>query len=217
MSTFCNDTDLLLWEPNLLAEAALASQTLISGTADLVNTTLTIAAGDLLAAHVTADQVVVLAGTISGCFPIVSVDSSTTLTISILYEGTWPGDTAQTPSRIGSAVSLSYTVRSFYPQRRLVADLLRRAVGIDTRAGQAMPAILNPEVLRRANALGTLQMIHSALAAAADAPEVHQARADLYQRMYRRELRSCAVQLDLDGDSRVDTIRRPGILTFSRG
>ena len=33
--TFCTDTDLLPWEPNLLREASFASQTLLTGTGDL--------------------------------------------------------------------------------------------------------------------------------------------------------------------------------------
>jgi hypothetical protein len=215
--TFSTDSDLLLWEPSLLSEAAFMSQTLIAGTADLSNTTLTIAGGDLQTSHVQAEQVVVLGGSISGCFPIVSVDSATSMTISILYEGIWHDQATRTPSRVGSATALTFAVRTFYAQRRLVADLLRRSVGIETiEADVVPPAILNPDALRRANVLGTLQMIYSALAAAAAAPEVYQIRADLYERLYRRELSGCAVHLDTDADGRVDTIRRPGVITLRR-
>ena len=85
--TFSTDIDLLHWEPNILRDAAFASQTLISGTGDLSGTTFTLAAGSLATAHVTADQVIVLTGDISGCYPIVSVDSATQLTLSTLYDG----------------------------------------------------------------------------------------------------------------------------------
>jgi hypothetical protein len=217
MLTFSTDSDLLLWEPNLLSEASLMSQTLAAGTADLSNTTLSVVGANLLTSHVEPDQVVILSGSISGCFPIVSVDSALSMTISILYEGIWPDQATKTPSRVGSATALAFAVRTFYPQRRLVADLLRRAIGIDTIATDlAPPAVLNPESLRRASSLGTLQMIYSALAAAAEGPEVYQIRADLYQRLYRRELSACAVQIDLDNDGRVDVIRRPSVITLRR-
>ena len=45
MLTFCNDIDLLHWEPNILRDAAFASQTLISGTGDLAGSTFTIPSG----------------------------------------------------------------------------------------------------------------------------------------------------------------------------
>ena len=35
MTTYCTDVDLITWEPNVLKDAAFASQTLIAGTADL--------------------------------------------------------------------------------------------------------------------------------------------------------------------------------------
>jgi hypothetical protein len=215
--TFSTDSDLLLWEPNLLSDAAFMSQTLIAGTADLANTTLSIAGGNLLTSHVQPDQVVILGGTISGCFPIVSVDSASSMTISILYEGVWPDQATKTPSRVGSATALTFAVRTFYAQRRLVADLLRRAIGIETiPADVAPPVILNPDALRRASTLGTLQMIYSALAAAAEAPDVYQIRADLYQRLYRRELSATAVHLDTDADGHVDLIRRPNVIVLRR-
>src|SRR5690606_24802785 len=132
MSPFSTDADLLLWEPNLLSEAAFISQSLISGTADLAATTLTIAAGNLLTSHAQADQVVVPGGALRRRHPIVSVASATTLTLSIVYEGVWHDAQTKTPSRVGSAVGLSFAIRTFYPQRRLVADLLRRSVGLDS-------------------------------------------------------------------------------------
>jgi len=81
MTTFCTDIDLLHWEPNIFRDAAFASQMLLSGSADLAGTTLTIASGSLIDSHVPADSVVVLGGTIAGSYPIVSVDSATTCTI----------------------------------------------------------------------------------------------------------------------------------------
>ena len=219
MFPFCTDSDLIVWEPELLRQAAWMSQTLISGNGDLSNTTFTTAAGSFIASHVLPDHVMVLDGSITGCFPIISVDSATTMTISILYEGIWHDGGGKIPSRVGSAVSLNYAVRTFYAQRRIVGEMLLASVG-QSGADPATEAsrILNPEALRNANTLGTLHMIHSTLAAVADkaAQTLHQTRADLYRDLYRKELNRLTVLLDLDNDARLDTIRRPDRLQLRR-
>src|SRR5688500_17432910 len=100
---FCNDTDLLHWEPSIFKDAALASQTLISGTGDLSGTTFTLdSAGSLVTSHVAGGNVVVLTGTNLGSYPIVSVNSATQLTLSVLYDGLYPIGGAPVPSPVGS-------------------------------------------------------------------------------------------------------------------
>src|SRR3954468_10271705 len=86
MSPFCTDIDLLHWEPNICRDAAFASQTLMSGTADLAGTTLTISSGSFEDSNIEPGQVVVLSGAVTGSFPILSVDSATQLTVSVLYD-----------------------------------------------------------------------------------------------------------------------------------
>lgn len=217
MTLFCTDSDLLLWEPKLLSEAAIAGQTLIAGSCNLSGSTLTISSGSLTAAHVEAEQVVVLGGAISGCFPIVSIDSATAMTISILYEGLAPEANPKVPSGVGSGAGLTYAVRTFWAQRRVVSELLSQAIGLVPGTQEASTAVvMNPQALRRACALGTIHMIYSTLAAAAEAPEVYAARMDLYERLYRRELRNAVVQLDTDGDGRVDAVRRLNVVTLRR-
>lgn len=211
MSTYANDTDLLLWEPNLPADAAIASQTLLSGTADLSGTTLTIAAGSLIASHVEPDQVVALTGAIAGCYPIVAVDSATQMTISILYHGSWRDADPLVPSPVGNAAGVSFVIRSFYAQRRVISDLIDHL--IDLPAGATL---LNPDVLRRPCALGAIQMIYRTLAATVDAPDLYQIRADLYERLYRRELRNTVLHLDTEGGGRITEIRRLNVLRFVR-
>src|SRR5688572_14197966 len=134
---FCNDTDLLYWEPAIFKDAALASQTLISGTGDLSGTTFTVdAGGSLVTAHVVAGNVVVLTGTGLGSYPIVSVSSATQLTLSVLYDGLYPIGGAPVPSPVGTAIDIPFTVRTFSPQSRIVSDLLRGAAGVGPGSDQ---------------------------------------------------------------------------------
>jgi hypothetical protein len=216
---FCTDLDLLHWEPNILRDAAFASQTLISRTGDLAGTDFTIAAGSFVTAKVARDQVIVIDAPINGCFPITAINTATSLSLSILYDALIDEENdTRTAAGTTSATGVPYAVRTFWPQRVIVSELLSQAAGAgQSRDGEAPAAILDPTSLRRACALGTLQMIYSALAAAADEDEPHYAiRAELYERLFRRAMRSARVAIDLDADGEADVIRALNVLELRR-
>ena len=136
--TFCTDVDLLHWEPHLLTEAAFTSQTLISGTGDLAGTTFTCDAlvPSLIDRHVEPYHVLCLGpGGVTGCYPIVSVDGDDTLTVSVLYDRLYPvtGDPI-VPTPVGAAADVPFVVRTYWPQRRVVSDLLLQSAGVDPYA-----------------------------------------------------------------------------------
>ena len=213
--TFATDIDLLHWEPNILKDAAFASQTLLSGTGNLAGTVFTIASGSFTAAHVASDMAIVLSGSVAGTFPIVSVDSATQLTISTLYDGLFPTSGDAEASPIASANGLTYAIRTFWPQRRVVSELLLQAAGLDP-TDDAAGTIMNPQSLRRPCTLGTLQMIYSALAAAAQEPENLNVRAEMYERLNRRALRSVTLEIDANGDGEAEIARPLNVLCLQR-
>ena len=216
--TYCSDVDLLHWEPNVLREAAFASQTLLAGTGALAGTTFTIPAGSFADANVSAEHVIVLGGEVNGCFPIVEVTSGTQLTLSVLYDDL--SDPAEAdPSPVGTVASVPFTIRTFWPQRLIATEMLQQAAGAGAaRPGETPAAIVNPgSSVRRTCTLGTLQMIYSALAAAVgDDSEHYRVRADLYERLYRRAIRNTKVEIDLDGDGQADTARALNVLSLRR-
>ena len=59
-------------------------------------------------------------------------------------------------------------------------------------------------------------MIYNALAAAASDPASFITRADLYEKLYRRAIRSAHVELDLDGDGQAEVIRPLNVLQLAR-
>ena len=214
---YCTDVDLLHWEPDIFRDAAFASQLQLAGTGDLSGTAFTLDTGSLTDAHVMAHQVIVLSGTVAGSYPIVSIDGAAQLTLSVMYDGLYPESGPIVPGPVGTAIDLAYAVRTFWPQRQVVSDLLTRAAGIGPETGAAASAqIINTQALRRPCALGTLQMIYSALAAAAAEPAKFSARADLYERLYRRALAQTRLHLDLDGDGREDAVRLLSVLKLKR-
>lgn len=211
---YCSDTDLLRWEPTIFSEAAFASQTLLSSDCSLAGTTLTLTGpASFAASHVSAGHVVTISGTLDGGYPIVSIDSPTTATVSILHDGLDAALPLTAPINLAPA-ALHVAVRSFSPQRQIVSELLTWMCGI--RPGSSA-RVLNADVLRRPCALGTLHMIYNAMAAAAipDSADLV-VRAELYERLYRKSLRGIVVELDLDGDGRIDAQRQLRLVQFAR-
>jgi hypothetical protein len=216
---FCKDVDLLYWEPGVLKDATFASQVIAGGTGDLAGNLFTLSTGPAFTSQsVEAGQAMVLSGTIAGCYPIAEVISTIQLRITPLYAELFPeSGSPPAPLTVGTATGLTYAVRSFWAQRKVVSDLLSQAVGVvpGTEDEEAI-TILNPEALKTACVLGTLQMIYGALAAAADEPARFSARADLYERLYRRALAHVRVRLDLDGDGREDATRLLSVMELRR-
>jgi hypothetical protein len=213
--TFASDIDLLQWEPNIMSDAAGAAQTLVSGSGNLVDKVFTITSGgSLLEARVTDDHVIVLSGAISGSYAVFNVNGSAALTISVLYDQLdVAGPEEASPWVQGQANGLNFVIRTFWPQRKSVSERLLQAAGI-TPGSAGM--IVNPQVLRRPCALGTLQVIFSALASASESPASLTARAELYEKLYRRSLRGVVVEIDRNGDGVVDLKRPLGIVQLRR-
>jgi hypothetical protein len=207
MNPFCTDIDLLHWEPNICRDASFAAQTLMTGTANLAGTGVTISSGSFTDSHIEPGQVLVFSGTVAGSFPIFSVNSATTLTISVLYDKLF--DETPEASPVATATGLTFVIRTFWPQRQVVSEILQQAAGLipgDPRSANA--TILNPQSLKRPCVLGTLQLIYSALSAVSGAPAEYATRTALYERLYQRALRSALVEIDLNNDGRADTCRQ---------
>jgi hypothetical protein len=212
MSTFCTDIDLLHWEPTIFKDAAFVSQTLLQTTADVDGTSVTINSGSLTTSHIEAGGVITLGGSIDGSFPIVEVNSAIELTLSVLYDKLF--DDPSEPSRGAAEVAgVDAVVRTFWAQRRIVTELLLQSLGLGV---DEMEKVLSVNTLKRAAVLGTLQMIYSALAAAAGDPTNYVVRMQLYETLYRRSLRSSRVELELDLDGEADTIRTLSVCEFIR-
>ena len=113
----CKDIDILKLEPGLFMGAyfPFASQTLSRGVdGSLSGTTLTVTGQNFTSQSVSAGHVVYLSdgvGNIDGVFEIVSVDSATQLTLSVVRS-----EETQTPISIGISSGLFYRVSTLAPQ-----------------------------------------------------------------------------------------------------
>ena len=115
MAKFSNDVDVLKYEPALFGELHLPWQVRASGTgAVLSGTTLTAAEADFVTAGVEAGGVVYVRsadGTLDGAYEIVSVDSATQLTVSVLR-----ADSAASATPPPAGEDISYRISTLDPQ-----------------------------------------------------------------------------------------------------
>lgn len=208
---FCTDADLLLWEPNLAREASFASQTKLTTTGSIAGEKLTIASGSLASAAVAINDIVAVEGSLAGCFPIVGIESSTICDLTIITQNAYENGQ---PTPLPSASDLEIRFCTFYAQRRIVSDVILALAHLtESQAEQ----ITNPETLRRATVLGTLQMIYNALAAVSGETSAGlQVRASLYERLYRRAIRVVQIELDLDDDGQADCARQLNVIRLQR-
>lgn len=197
---YCTDSDLLRWEPALFTEAPFVAQTLLQADAAVLGNQITLPDG-AFDARVAPGHVITLsmpAGELS--LAIAAAVPPRTMTVAA-------------NCRLKNDVRRIF-VRSFAPQRQIISGLLDRLAGV-LPGGKAR--VVEPSVLRKACATGSLHLIYTSLSAASlgdDADLI--IRAELYARLYRDALREIVVELDDDGDGEVDARRPLRMAQFAR-
>jgi hypothetical protein len=217
MAKFSDDRDILKYEPVLFGELHLPGQVLAGGTGAVRSgTTLTASGADFVAAGIAVGGVVYLKsadGTLDGAYEIVSVDSATALTVSVVRAD--PADPAVAPPA-GSAIS--YRVSTLGPQAESVAFELTEYFGIQpgNPAGAiAVAQIVDTEGLRRASVFG---VIATAYATWASLPEREGfwRKSLLYQQLYEKARQRCRLTVDLGADGVADIARVGGAVRLVR-
>ncbi len=208
MTSFSNDVDILKYEPVLFTELHLPWQVLTEGTgATLSGTTLTTSEADFATGQVTAGGVVYLRsadGTLDGPFEIVSVDSSTQLTISVIR--TDSNNTAIAPP---SATDISYRISTFGPQANEVG--LQLTEYFDIRPGNPASTIdvadvLDTSMLRQASVFAVISVAYAMLAGKTN-DENFWSRSLHYQRIFAEVRSRCRLSIDTNDDGIVDVTR----------
>jgi len=209
---FSNDRDLLHIEPNIFRDVPFLSQMrLTAADAVIAGATLTSASSDFEAAQVDAGSVILIGET---TLEVVSRNSPSMLTVSQPRL-----NTTDNPIPPAPGTALTITVRTFAPQAALVCAALLRVLGIDPDDANAPfneQSIVSTLVMRRLEALGTLERVYSAaFALAGDNTAVHE-KARQYRRRFHAACSSASVLLDVNGDGQPDTRRHLGITRFVR-
>jgi hypothetical protein len=210
MNSFSNDVDILRYEPNLFGDLHFVSQVLTSGIGgEILGTTFSAASANFDAAKITAGMVVYLKSAndaIDGAFEIVSVDSVTQLTISVLRAD------GQTESiALQDANDVSYRICTYQPQSGEVFSQLTQHFGLRPGVADGMYSaddILDVSVLRQVSVYAVLSMIFATLASRADENEENfWKKSGYYRQLFEKALQRCRVCIDMGDDGVSDSVR----------
>jgi len=216
MTNDCNDRDLLAIEPAIFTGGAFESQRLAAGTGATINgTTFTSDSADFVAANVEPGMVLCIYSAVpteASSYEIVTVNSSTSLTISVLR-----------PDRQGpivappSGVALSYYLNTFSPQiagaRQALQEKLRQigeVTGIDSAE------FVDSSQFRYAVAMAALAQIFTARASNATNADANWVKAEFYRRQHASAVASLRLAKDADGDGVAEHTRTLGNVTLRR-
>lgn len=205
MASFSNDVDILKYEPILFGELHLPGQVLAQGTGGILSGTIFTASGaDFVTANVVAGGVVYLQSAddiLDGAFEIVSVDSATQLTVSVVRADSL--DSAVPPPAAGN---VTYRVSTFAPQANEAAFQLTEYFGI----GPGNPAsdidsddILDTSVLKRASIFMVISSVYAMLASRTD-DENFWKKSHHYRKLFEKARQRCRLSIDLGSDGVAD-------------
>lgn len=201
MVSFSNDVDILRYEPILFGELHLPGQIFISGSdGSLSGTTLTSSGADFVSANVEAGQVIYLQstdGSLDMAAEIVSVDSATQLTVSVVR-----ADSDEDSVAPPAASNISYRVSTFGPQASEIGFQLTEYFGI----GPGNPAsdydsddILDTTVLKQASAFGAISVVYATLASQVE-DENFWKKSLYYRKLFEKARERCRLSLDAGSD-----------------
>ncbi len=208
MIKFSKDADILKYEPILFGQLHLPWQVLAAGTDGTVSGTTFISnAADFVSAQVAAGGVIYMQtadGQLDGAYEIVSVDSATQLTVSVIRADS---DDAAVAPPAGS--DISYRISTFDPQATEAGFRLTEYFGIkpgNPASDIDASGILDTEVLRRASVFAIISSLYAIVASRAE-DENHWKKSLHYQKEFEKARQRCRLSIDLGGDGTADVTK----------
>ena len=208
MVKFSNDVDMLKYEPALFGELHLPWQVLATGAGGVLSgTTLGASGADFISAQVAAGGIVYLRsddGTLDGAYEIVSVDSATQLTVSVVR-----ADSDAQPVAPPAATEIPYRMSTFEPQAVEAAFVLTEYFGIkpgNPASDYAPEDIMDTEALRRASVFAVIASVYAMLAGK-HGDQGFWSKSVHYQRMFEKARARCQLSIDAGSDGVADLTR----------
>jgi hypothetical protein len=205
MVSFSNDADILRYEPILFGELHLPWQVLAAGTGGtLSGTTFTANGADFVTAQVSTGGVVYLQsadGSLDGAYEIVSVDSATQLTVSVLRPD---GQAAAVAPPAGA--DISYRISTFGPQANEVGFQLTEYFGIapgNPASDIGVEDVLDTSVLRLESVFAVISIAYAMLAGKAR-DENYWKKSLYYQKLSAKARGRCRLSIDVGSDGMAD-------------
>jgi hypothetical protein len=208
MVTFSNDADILKYEPVLFGELHLSNQVVAAGAGGVLSgTTFTAADADFVDAGIFEGQVVYLRsadGTLDGTYEIVSVDSATQLSVSVVRADV--EDSVVAPQ---GATDVFYRICTYKPQAVEIGWQLTKYFGIrpgNPESDIDVDNILNKSVLRTASVFAVISSVYAMLASGCP-NETFWEKSLYYKKLFERHRQSCLLSIDTDCDGTADVTR----------
>jgi hypothetical protein len=208
MVTFSNDADILKYEPILFGELHLPWQVLAAGTGGtLSGTTFTAVGADFVNAQVSTSGVVYLQsadGSLDGAYEIVSVDSATQMSISVVRS-----DSEATAVAPPAASDITYRISTFAPQANEVGYQLTEYFGIspgNPASDINVEDVLDTSVLRLASVFAVISCVYASLASKAK-DENFWKKSVYYQKLFAAAKGRCRLSIDVGSDGLADVTK----------
>jgi hypothetical protein len=208
MVSFSNDVDILKYEPALFGELHLPWQVLAAGTGGVLSgTTFTASGADFVSSQVSSGQVIYLQssdGSLDGGYEIVSVDSATELSVSVVRADS--GDVAVAPP---VATDISYRVSTFGPQVSEVGFQLTEYFGIapgNAASEVGVDDVLDTKVLRQASVFAVMSRVYAMLASKSEEGNFWK-KSLYYQKLFEKARERCRLSIDVGGDGSADVTK----------
>jgi hypothetical protein len=219
MELFSRDVDLLKFEPGLFTGSYFPGQILCKGANGVVSgTTFTASGENFTGKGVAAGGVIFLQsldGMINAAYEIVSVNSATQLTISIVR-----GDSEQTPIPVGNASGLIYRIQTFVPQAVEATVEITGWFGLRpgaAEAGYGVEDISDIKPLHLPGAYRALVMIFGTLCGTEEGTDkIYTQKRDHYLSLYNSTLGRIRIVLDSDGDGVAGKVITGGSVRLTR-
>ena len=213
---FSDDIDLLKWEPELFGELGWKSQILCQDDdGALQGSTFSSAASNFTTSGIKAGKVICLydsQGKIDGCYEVVSVNSATELTISVLRAG--GNDAVVPPPTDAGAGAITFRICTYSPQAEVAAELLLDYFGIGL-SDSLQQEVVNAADLRLASVFGVLSAVFEGLYDNKDSI-VYRDKSQYYRGMYHLVRDRLKLQLDSDNDGVADRTINAGEINIYR-
>lgn len=217
MVRFSSDADILKYEPILFGELHLPGQVLAAGTGGtLSGTTFTASGANFISSQVQADGVIYLQsadGTVDGTYEIVSVDSATQLTVSVVR-----ADSDSEAVAPPSATNISYRVGTFEPQAEEVGFRLTEHFGIqpgNPASDIDVEDILDTGVLKQASVFAVISSVYATLASGSNDKNLW-SKSMHYRRLFEKARERCRLSIDVGSDGVADVTKIGGCVKLVR-
>ena len=205
MVRFCSDVDIARYEPVLFGELSLPWQEKASGEdGQLEGVSFSSSGADFTEAGIEAGDVIHLQsadGSVEGIYEVVSVDSQTQLTVSVIR-----ADSQEALIAPPAGEDIIYRIRTFEAQSVEASFRLTEYFGIKPgRMASELAAedIYDTGPLKRVSAFLVISSLYAMLASGAK-DENFWAKSLYYKNLFERARERCRLSFDTDGDGVID-------------